>query len=149
MMWLLGFQMSRSGTKLTCFQHWLSGPSQPSSTDSLLCCNSDWRGILMKENPKLVLKCARTNVAGISLNPDPPHVFHVLFSNYAVRDANWLTATLCILDKWVMEKNCLCVFERGLICVGWNICNFMLLFKMQDLIERSNASLLVKQIGRE
>ena len=43
----------------------------------------------------------------------------------------------------MMEKNGLCGFERDLICVGWNICNFMSLFKMQDLIERSNASSLV------
>lgn len=42
----------------------------------------------MKEDPKLVPNHARRNVAGISFSPDPPHVFHVLFSNYAVRDAN-------------------------------------------------------------
>lgn len=53
----------------------------------------------MKKNPKSILKCARRNVAGISFGPNPPHVFHFLFSNYAVRDGNWLTAMLCILDK--------------------------------------------------
>lgn len=42
----------------------------------------------MKQNPQLVLKCARRNVAGISFGPSPRHVFHVLFSNYAVRDGS-------------------------------------------------------------
>lgn len=45
------------------------------------------------------------------------------------------------------KKNGLCGFERGLICIGRNICNFMSLFKMQDLLERTNASSLVRQIG--
>lgn len=73
--------------KLT-WQCWLLRPSQPSFMGSLFCSNGGWKGILMKKNPKLVLKRARRNVAGISFGPSPPHVFHVLFSNYAVRDGN-------------------------------------------------------------
>lgn len=91
------------------WQYWLSRPPQH-STVSLFCCNSGWRGILIYENPKLVLRWARSSVAGISL----VLTFFMFFS--AIMLSRMLTdGQLCFsfwTSEWQKKKWSLWLWKR-------------------------------------